>query len=187
MVAGISESAVQILTQHSFIALVLGAFVGGDIFILAAAFLAGRHVFSISEVLLFSGLGALGADLVWFAVGRAGRSTIANSRAYQALLPGLHRLSHRSPLLELIIIKYLIGARLVLMLHMAHHIQSFARFIMYDLPAVTLWLLLLSTIGWLAAQGFEGAVPAYQKTISVLGATLFLFLIISFIKRKYKK
>lgn len=191
LISGISEPAVQALLRYSFVALALGALLLGDVFILAAAFLAGRDLFSIAEVLLFSSIGALGADLFWFAVGRRQRHKIAALRMYQNVLPLLHRLTRNNLVLELMLTKYMYGVRLLLLMHMAQHTMSIVRFVLYDIPAIALWLFFLISVGWLAGQGFNSIVPTYQKVSYVVCLSVVLLLTMYFFKKKisatYKK
>lgn len=146
-------------SYFEYLIIFLGAGFGGELVLFALGFLAAHQVISIYYLVVLGFFGILFSDTCWFLFGRTKivQKIVTHRYAHSTILvinKVVDRVSKGNDLMALIIAKFLIGTRILLIMHFGSKFVSFKKFIHYDSIAVFLWLLVIISIGFISGLGF---------------------------------
>lgn len=162
---------------------VVAAATTGEAGIIALMLLATQGAIAPLGVIAGSALGTLIADTGWFLLGHTylGRALerrehlARHARRVNAFISGITRDVH---LRTLIIAKFLLGTRILTILHMSRTGLALNAFLRYNVAATAIWLAAIVSVGWLAGRGIVNIAPfldAAQAFATALIATLIIF------------
>lgn len=187
---------ISLLTTYQLPAIFLGAFFFGETVIISAAFLAGHGVWSLYTVFLLSFLGTIISDSLWFLFGSTILRFLTRWKRGRKKVKELEKeevpLKKHTPFFVLLFIKFLYGTRILTIIYLSSRKMSFGLFTLFNAIGTTIWLLIMLTIGWIAAKGTHQFSPLLQKTeyaLSILAVTLILahFIVVWISKKITKK
>ncbi len=143
-------------SSHSWIILA-GTFVFGDSIVLAASGLAAHGQWSVLSVFIWSFLGTLMSDTIWFKLADGSLQKImrdpAREAAFDRMTARMDRWTGESPHRGLLFVKFLWGTRTLSIVYMASRDVSTRTFVLFDAIGTVLWLAVLVPIGFLAGKG----------------------------------
>ena len=161
----------------AFLAPIIG---GGELGVIAISILFSQNIKNIVLVLVFSFIGMLVSDSLWFFVAKSKffnkfRKWKKISTPYKKLEKNIEKFSRGNDVLVILFAKLMVGTRILLMIYLGNRKISWGKFLIYDLIPTFLWAGLLVVVGVLVAKGFEMVVEIFKNF--QLGIT---FLIIVF-------
>jgi len=144
----------------SFLAPIIG---GGEIGVMIVAFVAAQGYFPLWIVILFSFLGMIVIDSIWFGIMRLKliRGLQDNSERFQRISQKVNTLSGGRDMLILFISKVLVGTRILVITYISSRRISFGKFTLYNTPPTFIWAILLGFFGWLAGKGYYNIMEIY--------------------------
>ena len=162
--------------------------------LIAFAFLSAQGVLSPTSLVIFGSLGTYFSDIALFLLARTKlfHNIISHryaDRTTSLIVLALLRIGKGKHLLALIIAKFLIGTRVVLMLYGDKTDISFKKFSFYDSIATIVWIIVVGAIGFLLGLGFTYLSEVFKNIYAGVGLVL-LFLLLAFmaemwVKRKF--
>lgn len=168
--------------QYLFI--FFGAALGGDFLLIALGFLSAQGILSPVALVSFSFLGTFCSDVFLFLIARTTffHNIISHRYAHKTvslIVDSLRRISSGNHLWALIIAKFLVGTRVIIVLYSDKTDLSFKKFAPYDAIAALTWLAALIPIGFLLGLGFTYLSEVFKNIYAGIGLVL-LFLLIAF-------
>ncbi len=162
-----------------YLVIFLGAAFGGEFVLLALGFLAAQKVISIFSLVIFSLLGTLFSDTLWFFLGRTifVRKIVAHRYANNTIFvinKAIQRVSKGNNLFALIIAKFLVGTRILLIMFVGSKIIKFKDFIRQDILAIILWLTVIIPIGFISGLGFTYFASILENIYMAIGFVLLI-------------
>lgn len=183
------------LYQYGYLILFLGAVFAGEVFILAASFLAYLGYFEIGWVIVISLVGILLSDSFWYFVGSRYNGLISQysrslcPRRWHGFLDRIKDNFKNHFKKFLILSKFVYGIRILTILLAGHQKLSYHQFFIYNFFANICWLIVVVAIG--LAVGFSwdylSEVDSYLRysIIAIIVLWLFMRWIISKILKKF--
>lgn len=179
-------------TFFQYLVIFLGSAFGGEFAIISLAFLSAQDIFPLPLFLIISFFGTLSSDILWFFLGKtkiAGKiidhryalNTIA------VVMEAIHFVSRGHHLLAFIFAKFLIGTRIVVILYVSKTNLAFKKFIQNDVIAVTIWLIILTSIGFLSGLGFTYISHILKNIYAGIGFVILIILVIIVVQIWLKK
>lgn len=180
------------LPEVSLGAAFLAPFLGGEITVVAVAFLAGQGLFPLWYVILGSFSGMLALDAFWFA---APNSRLAQKlknwgrsfEKYRAVESRIESFSHHNDILILLISKILVGTRIFILTYLGLRKIAFSTFLLYDSIATFIWAIILGYTGWFAGLGYYTVTRAYNELVIAglyVAATVALLYVLLWLVRR---
>lgn len=181
------------LQQYGYIIVFLGAIVGGELFILAAAFLASLGYFNIFIVVALGFAGTIFSDSLWYLLGLKGQNLIIKGKDFLCLKNYHNRYfdhyfeHHYGKLI--ILCKFIYGTRTITMVTSGYKKVPYKKFFYYNLISVLLWLMIVVVLGygmglsWTHLQKYNSHIK-YLVLLGVLVLVLFRFVSSKIIKAK---
>lgn len=165
------------LSEFSFTVGFVAPFLGGEVSVLAVAFLAGQGTFSLWGIILGSFFGMLLLDIAWFLILRFPvlkrmKSWGKTSPKYQHIEARVQSFAHGNDVIVLLVSKMLIGTRILILAYLSLRKISFARFVFYDSIATFAWAVALGYLGFASGRGYINVIGSHDALIAQL---LFLF------------
>lgn len=133
----------------------LGLIVGG-----VAAHLGLMHPLVVG---VLGALGGFCGDAVWFAIGRRSADTIRRSAAWRRVGPTVERLVVRFGPRQILLARPVWGTRVATMLFWGTQRLAPARFVALDLPACTVWAVLLVSLGYYSSASVEALLGKVRR------------------------
>jgi len=157
----------------------LGVFLTGETAVLISFMLSGAGIIPYPTVLLLCILATLAADLFWFLFGsiiaKKSKVQVVEAKLAKPIETFLDKKFAGKVFLPLLLFKFFIGTRLLVILYLARKKVSFIRFFIYDLLSVFIYLLALSFVAsqltWLAAS----LAPSHALSVIFLIAIIFVW------------
>ncbi|MCA9360621.1 hypothetical protein KC730_01880, partial [Candidatus Kaiserbacteria bacterium] len=78
---------------------------------------------------------------------------------------------------SLLLLKFLIGIRLILILHLARYPISWVRFILYDILGTLIYILILASISVYLSKFITSAIPAFHSLTTTLSGVLLIIIL----------
>ena len=166
-----------------YIIIFLGVAFLGELALFTAGFLAAQGVISLSILAILSFFGVLLADILWFLIGKTTTAEKIISHRYtyatiSIILQALDRISGGNRFFAVILAKFVIGTRIVLILYVSKTNLEFKRFVRYDIVAVFLWLLIVIGIGYISGLGFSYISSILRNVYAGIGFVILILLIV---------
>jgi membrane protein DedA with SNARE-associated domain len=182
--------------SFEYIIIFFGAGFGGELGLLALGFLAAQNIISIFPLVILSFLGTSFTDTLWFTLGSTKMIKGAISHRYanttiSVINEALGRFSRGNHLMALIVAKFIVGTRVLLIMYVSSTGIGFKNFIRYDIFAIIIWLVVLLPIGFLAGLGYTYLAQILQNIYAATGFILLVILVVFmlqiWLKRKLTK
>ena len=97
------------------------------------------------------------------------------------------RVSRGNHLVALIIAKFLVGTRVLLIMYVSTTQISFGQFMRYDLLAILIWIIVVIPIGFLSGLGFTYLAKILNNIYAAVGFILFVIFIVIIVEVLLKK
>jgi membrane protein DedA with SNARE-associated domain len=183
----LEEVIVIIFREYTPILALLAGLMFGDMLMLLG-FLAGVGKANFFMIILFGFLGGLIHDLAFY--------LIANSRAIH-FIKRKFRLSKRKNkiaqiiekmgsghyFLPILMAKFVYGVRDAVILYVAHNNKNLKKYLLVVSGADLIWLITITSLGWLAGRGFTSLVTLFKGFEKWLFILLVAALILYFLNR----
>lgn len=175
-----------------YLTIFLGAALGGEVALFTLSFLAAQSILSPVALVIFSFLGTLSSDSMWFLLGRTNTAQKIISHRYahstvSIIAEAVRRVSRGSHFLALIFAKFLVGTRILMLLYISKTAFSFNRFICYNAVATLLWLLVVIPIGFLSGLGFTYVAEVFHNLYAGIGFVFLILIVIVILQLWLKK
>lgn len=159
--------------------------------LIALGFLAAQGVISPVTLVTFGFLGTFCSDISLFLVARTRflHNIITHRYAHKTvslIVDSLRRISRGNHLLALVIAKFLVGTRVVIVLYSDRTDLAFKKFIYYDTIAALVWLVTIIPIGFLLGLGFTYLSEVFKNIYAGIGLVL-LFVLVGFMVEMWVK
>ncbi len=166
------EQFLQLFREYGIYAVFALCTIEGDITLLLAGVLAHSGSFGdygILWVYVFGILGAMTGDTFAYSIGRLFRKTVQNYSFYKMAQPRIESLIDKFGGFSLVVSKYIYGVRTAMCLFNGVGRMPFRKFIFLDLISCTIWVVMLSSIGYF----FSGAITSVIGDFKQVGVALF--------------
>ncbi len=166
----------QIIEQYGIYAVFVLCTVEGDITLLISGAMAHSGFFgqySFLKLFLAGTLGGMVGDSIAYGVGRIFHQKAKDYRFYQMAQPRVERLIANFGGFAIIISKYIYGIRAAMCLFYGIGKMSFLRFLILDAISCSIWVLLLSGVGYF----FSGAITSIIGDFRQIGIALFFIVL----------
>lgn len=170
----------ELFEQYGVYAVFALCTVEGDITLLLSGVLAHSGFFgpySFLKVYIFGTLGGIVGDNIGYAIGRGFRETVKNYGFYKMAQPRIEKLIDKFGGFAIIISKYIYGIRGAMCLFYGIGKMPYARFLLLDVISCSLWVLILSGLGFF----FSGAITNIIGDFKQIGIALFFIVTIGII------
>lgn len=170
----------QLFEQYGIYAVFALCTIEGDITLLLAGVLAHNSFFghfSLLKVYLFGTLGGMVGDTFGYMIGRVFRNTVQNYSFYKMAQPRIESLIDKFGGFSIIVSKYIYGIRTAMCLFNGVGRMPFRRFIFLDFISCSLWVLILSSVGYF----FSGAITTVIGEPKKIGVALFFIAMVGII------
>ena len=145
------EHVQQLISTFGLMAIFVLTMLEGDITLLLAGVLAHGQAFGPYSFLLVLATGTVAgvaSDNVAYALGRAGRTTVKKYRFYCAARPRIERLTNKFGLLSIFVSKFTYGLRWGACAFYGIAKMPYVRFLLLSFASCFVWVLILSTAGY---------------------------------------
>lgn len=164
-----------------------GAAFGGELALLTLAFLSAQGILPIFPLMALSFLGTFSSDMLWFVIGRTTLAKRIISHRYASptiliITQAVDRVSRGNRLVALILAKFLVGTRVVLIMYVSKTDLELRRFFRYDTVAVFLWLAVVIPIGFISGLGFTYLAEVFHNLYIAAGLILLVLFMIAIIQ-----
>jgi|SRR3989344_4229800 len=176
----------QLILNHQsleYFIIFFAAGFGGEFALLALGFLAAQGFLSTIPLIILSFLGTFFSDTLWFLLGRTKiiKNIITHRHANTTvaiITEAVHRVSRGNHLLALIIAKFLVGTRVLLIMYVSTTNIRFKQFIRSDIIAIFIWISVVIPIGFLSGFGFIYLAEILENLYVAVGFILLIIIII---------
>ncbi len=167
----------ELFEQYGIYAVFALCTIEGDITLLLSGVMAHSGFFgpfSFLKVYIFGTLGGLVGDTVAYTIGRVFRETVKDYGFYKMTQPRIEKLIDKFGTFAIVISKYIYGIRGAMCIFYGIGKMPFPRFLLLDIISCSLWVLILSGVGYF----FSGAVTSIIGDFKQIGIALF-FIVMS--------
>lgn len=181
------ENLEQFLDSYGYLAVFIGTFIEGEFFLLVAGFFVKNGFLQPIPTLIFSILGALTHEIIYFFLGRwKGRAFLLGNRYTKRKYRMAKKLINRYGILSLFIIRFLYGMRIVPMMLMGATGFNVYKFLFFNILSLIIWAMIFLSIGYIfghAAQMLLGNIKDVYFAIGLF----FVFIVFLILIYKSKK
>jgi len=170
----------EIIAEYGIYAVFALCTVEGDITLLISGTMAQNGLFGnwgFLKVFLAGTLGGMAGDATGYAVGRVFHENAKDYRFYQVAQPRVEKLIEKFGGFAIIISKYIYGIRVAMCVFYGVGKMPFLRFLGLSAISCSLWVLLLSGVGYF----FSGAVTSILGDYQRIGIALFFIVMLGVI------
>jgi len=170
----------DLIAQYGIYAVFALCTVEGDITLLISGTMAHGGLFGewgFGKVFLAGTLGGIAGDSVGYAIGRVFHENAKDYRFYQVAQPRVEKLVEKFGGSAIIISKYIYGIRVAVCLSYGVGKMPFPRFLGLSAISCSLWVLLLSGLGYF----FSGAITSIIGDFKQVGFALFFVVMLGII------
>lgn len=157
----------------------IGAFIGGENFLIFMSILASQGAIPFWTMFLFFTLGIFASDSFWFFVGKlrilGHLKKLLIHKSAKKMKQNIDKHIENNPFMFLLVSKFTYGIRIVSIMYLGRRGIKFSRFFIYNLIITPLLIGIISLIGWLAGKGLLEA----TKTVTSFKVLVFLILILT--------
>lgn len=170
----------ELIEQYGVYAVFFLCTVEGDITLLISGVLAHSGFFghySYFKVLFFGTLGGVVGDCFGYTIGRIFHENAKDYRFYQVARPRVERLIEKFGGSAIIISKYIYGIRVAVTVFYGVSRMPFWRFVGLSAISCSLWVFVLSSVGYFFSGAITSIIGDYQR----IGIALFFLVMIGVI------
>ncbi len=175
-----------------YIIVFFGAVFGGEVGLFTLGFLTAQKIVSTVPVIIFSFLGALAPNILWFIIGSTSTASRVVLHRYadtttSVITDAVRKISRNNHFIALTLIKFLIGTSFLLMMYVSKTNIRFKKFILYESGAIFLSMLVIFPIGFLSGLGFTYVALLFNNLYIAVGFILLIIIIIVVVQLSIKK
>lgn len=141
-----------LLLKYGLIAVFIGGALEGDVTFVVSGVMTHLGFLHLPSAIAVGTLGALTGDSTLYWLARSGSTRIRNTKAYQRAEPIASRLAGRLGPWEILVARFVYGARLASIIFWSTRRLSFVKFVAVDSIGCLLWSCLLMTLGRLLSN-----------------------------------
>ncbi|WP_457626349.1 DedA family protein [Persephonella sp.] len=179
------ESLEQFLQNYGYIAVFVGTFLEGELFLLIVGFFIKLKLLNPYVSLVAAMAGAFLHEIIYFFVGKwKGRQVLLRNRHTRKEYRRAKKLLQKYGILSIFIIRFLYGMRMIPMMLMGATGFAAGKFIFFNLISLFFWAIIYLSVGYFfgkAAEHFFGEAKEYYF-IAVAVIVIFLFLVLVYPK-----
>ncbi len=154
--------------------------VEGDMTLLLSGILAHSGFFgpySFIKVLFFGTLGGIVGDCAGYGIGRIFHEQAKDYRFYQVAQPRIEKLIEKFGSSAIVISKYIYGIRVAMCVFYGVGRMPFPRFLMLSAISCSIWVMLLTGVGYFFSGFITSIIGDYQR----IGIALFMIVMVGVI------
>jgi membrane protein DedA with SNARE-associated domain len=170
----------DLLARFGPIAVFLATAVEGDLGLIVGGVAAHLGVMHPLVVGIMGTLGGFCGDAVWFTVGRRSADAIQRSSAWRRVGPTVERLAARFGPGQILLARPVWGTRVASMVFWGTQRLAPARFAALDLPACTVWAVLLVSVGYYSSASVEALLGKVRHVEEGLTVAVLLAIFVGF-------
>ncbi len=178
----------ELVAEFGIIAVFALCTVEGDMTLLLSGVLAHSSFFgpySFLKVIIFGTLGGVVGDCIGYGIGRGFHENAKDYRFYQVAQPRIEKLIAKFGNSAIIISKYIYGIRLAMCVFYGVGRMPFLRFLSLSFLSCSLWVLLLSGIGYFFSGAITSIIGDYKRVGALLFAIVMVGVIIFYVIERY--
>ncbi len=143
------ENLENFLASYGYIAVFLGTFIEGELFLLVAGFFIKHGFLQPLPTFLFSILGALTHELIYFFLGRwKGRHILLGNKYTKKRYKKAKKLVEKYGIYSLFAIRFLYGMRVVPMMLMGATGFNLYKFLFFNILSLIIWTVIFLSLGY---------------------------------------
>ena len=177
----LSGALTATLGQYGIIAIFVSVLFLGETAIFIAILLTQQGVLNLDEVFVFALLATLCADVFWFIFSRYFPQRIIPAFLKKFLISPVNSffglITKDRIFLSIFFLKFFIGARLIIILYLAHRPITFMRFLLYDALGSLMYMVLITGVGVVFGNLISKSLSSHHVIVSIASG-LFLVLLI---------
>jgi membrane protein DedA with SNARE-associated domain len=174
------------LGQYGAPAIFFSVLFMGETAVLISLLLTQQGVLQLTDVLFFSTIATLSADMFWFLVGRYFPKNIIpvkiDNNIFKPTISFLEGITKNRIFLSILFLKFFIGTRLIFLLFLGRQPISLIRFFLYNVIGTLVYMMVLTIIGVGFGHLINDIFPAYRIVTSIIVGVLFVVLVSRIIK-----
>lgn len=144
------ENIGQFLSDYGYIAVFIGTFLEGELFLLVAGFFIKNGFLSPVPTIIFSILGALSHELVYFFLGKwKGRHFLLGNKYTKRKYIKAKKLVEKYGTLSIFLVRFIYGMRIVSMTLLGSTGYNMYKFILFDILSLIVWSTFFLCIGYI--------------------------------------
>ncbi len=178
----------ELVAEFGIIAVFALCTVEGDMTLLLSGVLAHSAFFgkySFLKVIIFGTLGGVVGDCIGYGIGRVFHENAKDYRFYQVAQPRIEKLIAKFGNFAIIISKYIYGIRLAMCVFYGVGRMPFWRFLSLSLLSCSLWVLLLSGLGYFFSGAITSIIGDYKRVGALLFAIVMIGIVIFYVIERY--
>lgn len=178
----------ELVAEFGIIAVFALCTVEGDMTLLLSGVLAHSAFFgkySFLKVIIFGTLGGVVGDCFGYGIGRIFHEKAKDYRFYQVAQPRIEKLIAKFGNSAIIISKYIYGIRLAMCVFYGVGRMPFLRFLSLSFLSCSLWVLLLSGIGYFFSGTITSIIGDYKQVGALLFAIVMIGIIVFYVIERY--
>lgn len=164
---------VQRVSEHWVLATFFGTFFTGENAIVTAFIISKNQFSSYFGIAVVAYAATMAADVFWYLVGRYGfiRLRKQETEQEQVFESMFQRWFHKHLIFSLLIIKFLVGFRLVLTVYLAKKQElTLKRYLLFNSFGIILFIAVLFGVSWLVRREANDVLDLYRTSIMVIVA-----------------
>lgn len=178
----------ELLIRFGAVAVFVGAAIEGDLALVLGGVVAHLGLLHPVTVVVAAALGGLAGDAAWFAAGRRSAEAIRATAVYRRVGPTVERLASRFGDWQLLLARPIWGTRVMSMLFWGSQRLPVGRFLLLDVPAATLWAILLVSLGWAGSRSAAAVLGEVRRVeLWLLGAAIVASVVLLALRRLVRR
>jgi membrane protein DedA with SNARE-associated domain len=165
----------ELVTRFGLLAVFVLTAIEGDVALILGGVAAHMGLMDAFAAGVAGTLGGFAGDAAWYLVGRRNADALRRSRVYRRVGPTIERLVARFGAWQILLARPVYGTRVASMLFWGTQRLAPARFAALDLPACTLWAVLLVSLGYFSS----GSVAALMGRVRRMEEWLALAIVVA--------
>lgn len=141
--------------------------------------------YSFLKVVIFGTLGGVVGDCFGYGIGRIFHEKAKDYRFYQVAQPRIEKLIAKFGNSAIIISKYIYGIRLAMCVFYGVGRMPFLRFVSLSFLSCSIWVLLLSGIGYFFSGAITSILGDYKRVGALLFAIVMIGIVIFYVIERY--
>ncbi|MCZ2391480.1 MAG: DedA family protein [Acidobacteria bacterium] len=178
----------DIIATYGVYAVFALCMVEGDITLLLSGILANSGFFgnySFLKVFIFGTLGAMAGDSFGYFLGYRFHKAVEGYKFYQLTQPRIEKLIDKFGGFAIVISKYIYGIRVAMCMFYGTSKMPFLRFLALDAISCSLWVLILSGVGYFFSGSIKTIIGDYEKIGIALFFIVMTGVIVFYVAERY--
>ena len=167
------------IEAHQYSVPFLGSFFGGEETIIALTILSYHGLVPLFAIFLFSLLGTVASDTLWFFVGKTllFDKMISHKyfrKGYDRIAWVIDSIFRGNHFVSLLVTKFLYGTRIITIMYISREKIPFKIFFVYNVLTTLVWLPVVMAIGWFAGKGISAVAVSKNMQAVVVFMVIFI-------------